>query len=59
MQNRHRVWLANQFGVEIEKEVETAIRFRVVDGTRHENVSRVVIPLRLDETGVDDRNRNE
>src|SRR6266566_1072585 len=57
MQHGQRVWSANQTRVKFEIEIEAAIRFGVVNGPRHQEVSRVMVAFRFDEAGVELRQR--
>lgn len=43
VQHGQRVRLTNQCCVEVEVKIEPAIRLRVVNGARHQKVSRVVV----------------
>src|ERR1051325_2234091 len=53
MKYRQRVRFANETGLEIEKEIKAPISFGIVDAARHQDVSRIMIPLRLDQAGVE------
>ena len=47
------IWFADELGVEVEKEVETAVGFGVVDVAGHEDVGGVVVAFGFDEAGVE------
>src|SRR2546426_4195144 len=55
MQHRTSIRLTDQFGVEVEVEIEATAGFRVVDATRHEEISGVMVSFRFDETVVEPR----
>ncbi len=45
MEDRKWIGLLHQFGIQIQKEIKATIGFGVVNITRHEDVSGVVIPF--------------
>lgn len=53
MEHGKRVWLADEFGVEVEVKVEAAVGFGVVDPAGHEEVGGVVVSFGFDEAGVE------
>ena len=53
MEHRERIWLADELGVEIEIEVEAAIRFGVINAAGHQDVGGIVVAFGFDETGVE------
>ena len=53
MQDGQVMWLADQLSVEVEEVIQTARSLGVVNRAGHEEVSRVMIALRLDEAGVE------
>src|SRR6185437_2856410 len=53
VQHCQRVWLPNQCRVEVEVKIEPAVGLRVVNGPRHQNVSRIMITFRLDQARVE------
>src|SRR5947209_15557887 len=57
MQHGQGVRPANQARVKFEIEIEAAIRFAVVNGPRHQQVSRVMVAFRFHEAGVELRQR--
>ena len=53
MQHGKRIGLANQLSVQVEKVIEPRISFGVIDGSRHQQVSGVMVAFRFDQAGVE------
>src|ERR1043166_1260249 len=53
VENRERMRLKNQLRFQVEIIVHAPLRFRAIDITRHEQIARVMVPLGLNQTGVE------
>src|SRR3954468_5069956 len=52
VQDRERVWLLDQFGIDIEEKIKAAIRFRFINLASHQDVGRVMIAFGFDKALV-------
>ncbi len=57
MEHWERIRLANQPGVKIEIEIQAAICLALINGARHQQVARVMVALRLNQSRIEIRKR--
>ena len=55
VKHRQRIGLPNQFGVQVQVIIQAAVGFGVVNPLSHQQISGVVVALRLDEAAVEGR----